>query len=409
MASPRPRQTRKDEIDGFCAVGQPGIDPRRGRKNLFAFRRCLLAEEGQGGRLPRRFPPRAGGRRLARHLYPRGIWRVGARHHRRRDHDADDFGIGRRHVRRIGRAYERVRAQSRRRVRHQGAVHAHAAADHRRPGQVLLRGDRTQYRAQYHAVENPRGAPGRQVHRQRPEGLDFHGTGRQQDLAAGAHHAAGGGEDADAGLEPVLHGFRQAARHRARDRKDGPQARRFQRIVLREFRDPGRGSPRRGRPRLRIYPARHESRAHPDRGGSGGARPDRAVARRGLCQEPHRVQSPDRHESRHPASAGEELDGAGSRVADGALGRLAIRPGHAMRPGRQCREISRCRSRLPRLRAGGHDAWRLRLRQGISRRALFAGIPDPAHRADQPAAHSQLYRREGARSCRSRIEKQRRS
>ena len=54
------------------------------------------------------------------------------------------------------------------------------------------------------------------------------------------------------------------------------------------------------------------------------------------------------------------------------------------------------RSRLSGLRAGGDDPWRLRLRQGISRRALFAGIPDPAHRPDQPAAHSQLHRREGA-------------
>ena len=97
----------------------------------------------------------------------------------------------------------------------------------------------------------------------------------------------------------------------------------------------------------------------------------------GLCQEPHRVQPPDRHEPGHPASAGEELDGAGSRVADGALGRLAIRPGPALRAGRQRRKISRRRSRLPRLRAGGDDAWRLRLRQGISRRALSAGILIP--------------------------------
>ena len=177
-------------------------------------------------------------------------------------------------------AYERVRAQSRRRVRHQGAVHAHAAADHRRPRQVLLRGDRAQYRAQHHAAEDPRGAQGRQVHRQRPEGLDLDRAGRQQDPAAGAHHAAGRGEEPDARPEPVLHRLRQAARRRARDREDGPQARRLQRIVLREFRDPGRGPPRRGRPRLRIHPARHESRAHPDRGRSGRARPGRAVARR---------------------------------------------------------------------------------------------------------------------------------
>ena len=151
----------------------------------------------------------------------------------------DHRGIRRRHVGCFRRAHERVRAQSRGRVRHQGAVHAHAAADHRRPRQILLCGDRTQHRPQHHAVEDPRGAQGRQIHRQRPEGLDFHRPGRQQDPAAGAHHAAGRGEDADAGPEPVLHRFRQEARHRARDREDGPQARRFQRIVLREFRNPG--------------------------------------------------------------------------------------------------------------------------------------------------------------------------
>ena len=97
-----------------------------------------------------------------------------------------------------------------------------------------------------------------------------------------------------------------------------------------------------------------------------------------------------------PASAGKELDGAGGGVADDAVGGLAIRPGPAVRPGRQCREISRRRSRVSCLRAGRHDPWRFRLRQGIPRRALLAGIPDPAHRSDQPAAHSQLHCREGA-------------
>src|SRR5215213_1372467 len=67
-----------------------------------------------------------------------------------------------------------------------------------------------------------------------------------------------------------------------------------------------------------------------------------------------------------------------------------------MRPGGQRCKVSRSGSRLPRLRAGRDDTWRIRIRQGVSRRALLAGIPDPAHRADQPAAHSQLYRREGA-------------
>ena len=95
-------------------------------------------------------------------------------------------------------------------------------------------------------------------------------------------------------------------------------------LFFENFRDPGRGSPGRGRPRLRIYPARHEPRTHPDRGGSGRPRPDRAVAGLGLREEPHRVQPPDRHEPGHPASAGQELDGAGGRVDDGAARGLAI-------------------------------------------------------------------------------------
>ena len=76
---------------------------------------------------------------------------------------------------------------------------------------------------------------GRQIHRQRPEGLDLDRAGRQQDPAAGAHHAAGGGEEADPRPQPVLHRLRQEARRGARDREDGPQGRRLQRAVLREF------------------------------------------------------------------------------------------------------------------------------------------------------------------------------
>src|SRR3954449_11396985 len=75
---------------------------------------------------------------------------------------------------------------------------------------------------------------------------------------------------------------------------------------------------------------------------------------------------------------------------------MAVRSGHALRAGRQCGEISGRGGRLSCVRAGGDDAWRVRLRKGISRRTLFEGIPDPAHRADQSAAHSQLYRRESA-------------
>ncbi len=73
--------------------------------------------------------------------------------------------------------------------------------------------------------------------------------------------------------------------------------------------------------------------------------------------------------------------------------------GHALRTGGQRGKVSRGRSRLSGLRASGHDSRRFRLRQGISCRALSARGHDPAHRADQPATHSELYRREGARTA----------
>src|SRR5258705_155747 len=64
-------------------------------------------------------------------------------------------------------------------------------------------------------------------------------------------------------------------------------------------------------------------------------------AGRSLCQDPHRLQPPDRQESGYPASACKKLDGAGSGVADDAVGGVAIRSGHALRPCGQRREISR--------------------------------------------------------------------
>src|SRR5260370_755603 len=48
-------------------------------------------------------------------------------------------------------------------------------------------------------------------------------------------------------------------------------------------------------------------------------------------------------------------------------------------------------------RAGRHDAWRVRLRDGVSRRALSAREFYPAHCANQPAADPEFCRREGSR------------
>src|SRR6202008_3689565 len=111
-----------------------------------------------------------------------------------------------------------------------------------------------------------------------------------------------------------------------------------------------------------------------------------------------RFQSADRKEPGDPASAGQELDGIGSGLADDAAGRLALRQRPAMWACCELGKISRRRSGLSRLRAGGDDPWRLRLRQGIPCRTLFAGIADPAHRADQPAIDLELHRRKGTGS-----------
>ena len=73
-----------------------------------------------------------------------------------------------------------------------------------------------------------------------------------------------------------------------------------------------------------------------------------------------------------PASAGEMLGRAGGGQPDGDEGRVAVRPGPAVRRRSQCREVSRRRGGLPRLRAGGDDAWRDGLCAGVPRRAVSA-------------------------------------
>ncbi|MGY4481810.1 alkylation response protein AidB-like acyl-CoA dehydrogenase [Bradyrhizobium sp. LM3.2] len=78
---------------------------------------------------------------------------------------------------------------------------------------------------------------------------------------------------------------------------------------------------------------------NPDRGGSGRPRQGRAVARHRIRQDPRCVQPAYRQEPGHPASAGHKLGRARSGVADGDVGGVAIRQGHALRRCRQCREI----------------------------------------------------------------------
>ena len=176
--------------DGFLIVGRAGGDPRRGRQNLRALRRRLLARQGPRRRLPGRLPPRLRRRRLARRLHAAGVRRRGPRRHRGGADDADHRRVGRGHVRRLGAAHEHLRAEPGRGVRQRRAEAAHAAAADRRQGQGLLRGDRAERRARHAEAQDQGGARRRPLRPVRPEDLDLDRAGREQDADPRAHHAA---------------------------------------------------------------------------------------------------------------------------------------------------------------------------------------------------------------------------
>ena len=122
-----------------------------------------------------------------------------------------------------------------------------------------------------------------------------------------------------------------------------------------------------------------------------------ALAKRhAVRQGAHRVRPADRQEPGDPASAGRELDAARGGQPAHLQGGLALRQRQGVRRRGQLGQVSRRAHRLRRLRARDPDPWRLRLRQGVPRRALPARGPDRAHRAGQRAADPVLRRRAGA-------------
>ena len=153
------RAPRGGNPDGFLIVGRAGGDPRRGRQDLRAVRRRLLARQGPRRRVPGRFPPRLRRRRLARRLHPAGVRRRGPWRHRSGADDADHRGVGAGTVGRLGPAHEHLRTEPGRGVRQRRAEEENAAAAHCRQGQGLLRGDRAERRARHAEAENKGGAP----------------------------------------------------------------------------------------------------------------------------------------------------------------------------------------------------------------------------------------------------------
>ena len=197
-------------------------------------------ERDRDGDLPRCLLRRHGRRQLARHRHARGIWRRRPRHHRSRDDDAGG---------------RRVRCRA---CAAPSAIHINifglnpvvvfgTDAQKRRMLPPLIAGqDKACFgvtepnaglntTADHHARRTPR----RSLRHQRHEDLDLHRAGRQQDPAAGAHHAARSGEAPQPRADAVLHRPRPRPCRGAADPQDGPPRGRLEHGVLR-----GHGSAR---------------------------------------------------------------------------------------------------------------------------------------------------------------------
>ena len=241
--------------------------------------------------------------------------------------------------------------------------------------EILLRRHRAQYRTQHHAAEDPRGAKGRQLRRQRPEGLDLDRAGRRQDPAAGAHHAAGGGEEPTHGLSLFYTDF---------DRK---------RIAVHEIEKMGRKAVDSNELFFENFEIPVEDRIGEEGRGFEyilhGMNPERiliaaeavGLGKLALSRAADYAKSRivfnrpigKNQAIQHPlAKNWMELEAAWLMVMSAGWQYDKGLPCGARG---QCREISCRRSRLPGLRAGGDDPRRFRLCQGVPRRALFARSP----------------------------------
>ena len=218
-----------------------------------------------------------------------------------------------------------------------------------------------------------REGPGR-LPRARPEGLDLDRAGRQQDHAADPHHAARGlppaRPTASRSSTPTSTAPKIEVR---RIPKMGRKAVDFERhLHRRPVRARGRPH-RRGGQGLRLHPAQPQPRARADRRRGDRHRPGRA-APRGRATRASASCSTGRSARTRASSIRWRSDGCISRRRDlmAHEGGRPLRRRPAVRGGGQQRQVPRRARRLRRLPAGGADPWRLRLRQGVPRRAAAA-------------------------------------
>ena len=158
------------------------------------------------------------------------------------------------------------------------------------------------------------------------------------------------------GLEPVLHRSRPQPGRGARDREDGPPRGRLRTRCSSTawWCPPPTGSAAEGQGFRAILHGMNPERILIAAEAVGIGRAALA-ARRPLCARARGVPPPDRPEPGHRASAGAMLDGARGRQPHGDEGGRPLRPRHGMRRRGQCRQVSRRRGGVPRLRDRGDD------------------------------------------------------
>ena len=246
-------------------------DPRSGTQDLLALRRRLLACQGSRRRLPARFSPRHGRCGWLGIAMPEAYGGSGL--------GITEAAVMRQAVAESGAAFAGASALHMNIFGLNPVVVFGTEEQKQRFLPPLIKGDE---KACFAVTEPDAGLDttklktravrdGNQPPRARPEDLDIDGAGGRAGAAAGPHHAARAGQEADAGAVAVLHRAGPASRRGARDRMMGRKTVELRPAVLRWPAGAGRGPHRRGGARLRVHPARHEPRAHPDRRGRRSA------------------------------------------------------------------------------------------------------------------------------------------
>src|SRR5216684_775766 len=380
---------RQGGHDGLRSHRAAGADPQGSRRVGPDLPAGLLAREGQEARVPDGVRQGLRRQRLARAHDPRGLWGRRPRRHRSRPHAPRDLRLGRGHLGRLAHPLLLLPARARGALRYGGAEATRAAEDRDGRDRHGLRRHRAQRGHRHLAHPDAGREERRSLDRQRPQGVDHQRPARQSHPAPRAHERARSRPTPE-GNDPLLHRVRSQGHRRARDREARPRRRGLQRDLHRQPRGARGRRGRHGGRRLLSPDRLPQSGAYRDRHRGRGHRAGRPRARGAVRQGARRLRPAHREEPGHRASPCPRPRPARRGGDDVPQGGLALRHGPAVRARGQCRQAPRRGGGLSSLRRGPADVRRLRLRQGVPRRASLARDPSLQDRAHLAADGPEL-------------------